>query len=208
MRALAVLLSLTAANAFAADPLYEFTIDPSATDADGRQIYLTDEEIAARIPPLGARGRRIATCVQGVTIPMFYVFTFPPSVTGPHEARTNALQCEGDEANVRLRCHAQIAHDPVVFNDDPNRYVGLGSGTNRDAALELLRAFDEGRIVYSDETKPWIRNLQVREITQDGSTFIVRKADCGCSEGVAIERRSEGAAASFVAVRKLEGFCI
>jgi hypothetical protein len=191
-----------------AAPEYELTLDPAARGVDGRPLYVTDEQLRAKIPELGTFGERIETCMQGMTRPMSYYFTYPPTVTAPHKALTNSVLCEGNHGETDIRCRADIARNAVVFDADPSRYFTLGPNTDRDAAIEVFRAFNEERIVYSEEAKPWIKGLEVREITQEGSTFIVGKADCGCNEKVAIERRSEGTAVSFVAIKKLEGMCI
>jgi len=207
MRFLAVLLPIAVSEAPTADRSYELKLEPSARAVDGRPLYVTDEQIAARIPDLGRR-ERIETCMQGMTQPMLYYFTYVPTVIAPHQALTNTVQCEGTRGEADLRCHADVSGNAVVFDADPRRYFSLGAGTDRDAAIEVFRAFNEGRIVYSEETKPSIKGLEVREITRQGPAFAVRKADCGCNESVVVERRGEGAAASFVAIRKLDGMCI
>jgi hypothetical protein len=208
MRFLAVVLSLVATGPLAAEPVYELTLDLSARGVDGRPLYVTDEQLRAKIPELRNLGERIETCMQSMTEPMFYNFTYAPTVTAPHQALTNSVGCEGNRRDTELRCRADISRSAVVFDADPSRYFALSSNTDRDSAIEVFRAFNEGRIVYSEETKPWIKGLKVREITQEGSTFVVGKADCGCNEKVAIERRSEGTVVSFVAIKKLEGMCI
>ena len=205
---LAVVLSIAATSPLAAEPVYELTLDPSARGVDGGPLYVTDEQLRAKIPELRNLGERTETCMQSMTVPMFYNFTYAPTVTGPHQALTNSVVCEGNRGDTVLRCHPDISRSAVVFDADPSRYFALSSNTDHDAAIEVFRAFNEGRIVYSKETEPWIKGLKVREITQEGSTFTLGKADCGCNEKVAIERRTDGTVVSFVAIKKLEGMCI
>jgi hypothetical protein len=208
MRFLAVVLSIAAMNALAPEPVYELTLDPSARDVDGRKLYISDDQLRAKIPALEDLGVRIETCVQSMTEPMSYNFTYAPTVTAPHEALTNGVQCEGSPDDRNVRCQADLWRTAVVFDGDPQYYFAFGPNTDRGAAMEVFRAFNQGRVVYSDETKPWIKGLKIREIAQQGSTFVVRKEDCGCTESVAIERRSEGGAVSFRLIRKPEGRCI
>jgi hypothetical protein len=208
MRSLAAFFSIAAMSALAAGPVYELTLDASLRAADGQATYVSDEQLREKIPELADIGERIDTCVQGMKVPMSYIFTYAPTVFAPHQALTNIVQCEGNRDDPNLLCRANISQNPVVFDEDSRHCFVQGPNTDRGAAIEVFRAFNEGRILFSEETKPWIKGLQIRQITQEGSTFVVMKADCGCNETVAVERGADGTASSFVAIKKLQGMCI
>ena len=191
-----------------AEETYTFTVDRSAKGPDGYPLYITDAEIVAKIPRFSGLGTRIDTCMQGLTIPEWLHVNFPPTISGPHTALSNALNCEKPHDSGEFSCHASLADAQVIFDQDSTQYFTLGPATNMDDALEIFRAYRDGQIEFTTETQPWIQRLKIREISADGKYFRIRKGDCGCSEELKVERRETGGKTSIVAVEKVSAVCI
>jgi hypothetical protein len=146
--------------------------------------------------------------MQSMTRPNLLSIEYPPTVTGTHLARTNRLNCEKPKASGEWSCTPLLSKEEVVFDEDPAKHFTLGPGTNLDEAIEIFNAYNDGRVQFSEKAKPWIKNLKVHEITRDGACFLIKTSDCGCNDGVKVQRRREGDAINIVAVASLAGMCI
>lgn len=173
------------------DATYRLPFDHSAVRPDGHPLYVSDAKIAAAIPGYAALGERIGSCLSGMTVPQMLQVVYPPTVTGPHAALSNALECELAEDGKTLACRPQLAAAQVVFDVDPRHYFTLGAQTGLMDALDVYRAYREGGIAFADPGVPHFKSLPVSEISVEGDLFLIRTGDCGCSETLEIERKPE-----------------
>lgn len=171
---------------------YEFPIDPSAVGADGHPLYVGDAAIATAIPGYAQLGARIGSCMSGMTIPRMLYVAYQPTVTGAHTALSNTLECEQSEDRETLACRPHMAASSVVFDVDAVHYFALGAGTDLENALEVYRAYRDGRIAFADPEQPHFKTLPVRQISTEGELFLIEIGDCGCSETLEVVRQRDG----------------
>src|SRR5215470_14975304 len=104
---IALLLSRTSTAEFAG-PLYQLPFDHALRDAKGMPLFVDDTEIAKTIPRFAEFGGRISTRLSGMTIPQQLFLSFTPTVTGPHQALSNTIDCDkADDADL-LTCRAHV----------------------------------------------------------------------------------------------------
>ncbi len=195
-----------ASGAEFAGTTYQLPFDKSARDANGTPLYVDDAEIAKTIPQF-ALSVRISTCMASEVRPEPLYVAFAPTVTRPHRALSNTLQCEKAEDADVLTCRAHVQERAVIFDADPSKYFEIDANTDPEDALAIYRAFRDGQISFPDGAGPHIKTLPVRQITRDGDRFLIRNADCGCSETFAISRHKSGDVMTFEGA-KIEGMCI
>lgn len=145
--------------------------------------------------------------------PMFIPTTgyieFLPTVTSPHGATANRLDCTLETPD-RLECNMQPREDrQVVFDNDPAQYFRVGPGVGLDAALDVLRAFRDGVVEDPNEDKQeLIAHLPLRSIDIIGNYYSVTFSDCGCAFETIVDRRSVGTQWKVTVIRAPSGTCV
>jgi hypothetical protein len=201
-----VLLNRTA-GAESPEGSYQLRFEKSLRDAKGMPLYVDDAEITKTIPQFAELGIRISTCIAGMIRPEPLAVAFTPTLTGPHQALSNTLNCvKAEDADV-LTCWPHVHEHAVIFDVDQTKYFEIDANTDPEDALAVYRAFRDGQISFPDGAGPRIKALPVRQITRDGDRFLLMNADCGCHETFAISRRVSGGATTFEGT-KIEGMCI
>lgn len=203
--------SLSAANVFLllavgitanADEVH--TLPAVSTVVDGHGIYVDDAYVAREIPQFSTLGPRVDTCP--IPFSMAAKIAYPPTVTALHRGFSNTLDCEGTPDASAYECRAHVRDRPVAFDVDPALYFEVDDQTPVDEALQVYRAFRDGRIRYADHRTPYFPSLRVRSIKREAEHLLLYIGGCGCGESIAIERAPPGIEAAFTG-RTVRAIC-
>src|SRR5262249_62370345 len=125
------------------------------------------------IPRFAEFGGRISTCLSGMTIPQQLFLSFTPTVTGPHQALSNTIDCDkADDADL-LTCRAHVEERSVIFDDDPTKFFEIDANIDIEDALAVYRAFRDGQVSFPDDTGPHFKTLSIRGISRDRDRFLI-----------------------------------
>jgi hypothetical protein len=186
-------VSFLVAIVLAATPVaatdFSFHVDPAAMGAYDQPLYVDDATLKAAIPSLNGAGARLSTCINSMTFPASGYIEFTPTVTGMHSATSNRLLCALPDPE-NIECHA-VPDDArrVAFDTDASRYFHLGGGIDLQEALEIVRAFEHGRVEIPDGSQPMVNGLPLREVARKGDHVQVGFGDCGCRREMSVTRR-------------------
>ncbi len=206
-RSIGYLLLAMAAPMCSADAMYMLHVhrDPGPPTKSPR--YIDDAEVRVKIPSLAHIGPQIDTCYQGMARPNRIDVTYPPTITAPHHASTNVLNCS-------VAIDAEIAtctirpSDDVVFGDAPKRYFALGADTPLRDAIAIADAFHQGTLILPKGLTLSLTNIRIREISRRGSAFRISRADCGCSATTDVQLHNIDGKLRVEVIADMPGVCI
>lgn len=197
-----------AADLLAAHPTYYFlNQDQSEMETKVHPQYIRDADVASTVPGFAKLGARIDACYQSMTIPNQLFITYPPSVVGPHSARTNVLNCVSTKDPTQFACQIAPNREFVVFGNTASRYFVLGPNTNLDEALKIYDAYWDRTLQLDKGLEMMFGQLRIRSISRSGKTFDVVRSDCGCSDTTKIEFHHANGQTVVVAIAYAAGVC-
>ena len=207
----ALLLSTTASVASSASPL-TLPYNEKLLGSDGYPMYVDDAAITSTIPWLTGAGKRLSSCLQGMTIPELFHVAFSPTAIDSHSGKARVVNCTHARSADHFECDNAPADETVYFDSSPDQYFILDANTRAGDALELIHAIMTHEVQFPkgvsdpklDSTKGWIAS-----IAQRGDEFRLTYGGCGCSGNLTVERRRDkNKRWSYVATTNGMGICI